>query len=141
MEFQLDKVYLQEFEAFLDMGAHYSMPEHIEMRIQNFWTRWKLLHTQTLKAIVRTQDEVQLASDSLLKERARIVSSFTQCLKNIGAPASVRIELRNQLKGHDEIFSQVVDKYLEDLKPEIAKANNAKKAIGAYAQSSQFRGV
>ena len=74
------------------------------------------------------------------KMRMRLTSALVQGLNARKASGLERTLLQKLLAQHDQFFEALLKKYIGDLEIVLSKAFFAKKALGAYAQVTQFRG-
>ncbi len=79
---------------------------------------------------------------ALLRKRKAVVSLIAQALTReaAGPAGDLRVSLRRWMEEHDALFSRVVEEELGRLRGELTRAFEARRALGAYAQTLQFRG-
>ncbi|MFZ9519842.1 MAG: hypothetical protein ACO3A4_05135 [Silvanigrellaceae bacterium] len=112
-----------------------------------FWERWCNEHVLVVREISnRDFDSRSLAGlDALgpdfLTRRQRMVSTLIQGLKPTGLNSpEKRNEIKNLIRDHDLGFIALLQKELENVKDQMARAYTVKKTVSAYAQTVQYRG-
>ena len=109
-----------------------------------FLARWRKLHREGLSPFSDREREHPFAErvQALLRKRKALVSLMSQALAREEAAAAGELKelLRFWITAHDAVFEGLVEEELARLRGELTRAFEARRALGAYAQTLQYRG-
>lgn|GEM_PF-5847845 len=122
--------------------------------LAGFADRWMRLHRYALAGLAENQTPQGESRDFdhearlLLRRRQALVSACAQAFaRDVEREPSLReaVEatrrtLLSAIEAHDAVFGSLVQMELGRLKSELTRAHEAKKALGGYARTLQYRG-
>ncbi|MEN9825665.1 MAG: hypothetical protein RI953_1410 [Pseudomonadota bacterium] len=112
-----------------------------------FWERWCNEHVRVVREFANREFDSRSSTDldslgpDFLTRRQRMVSALIQGLKSTGQDSlDLRNGIRDLIRDHDLGFVALLQKELEHVKDQMARAYTVKKTVSAYAQTVQYRG-
>jgi hypothetical protein len=139
-------------EGFVSFGHDSAHDADFLLIFSHFQEKWKRFHVESLAVLERqSAASLQVAADEedpleenlglLLKRRKALFSSVVQrlAIRNL-SPEAKALEKRSVaqwIAQHDEKFQVILQSEMQRLRGELARTFEARRALGAYAQTMQ----